>query len=121
MGKTKKKTGSRIGEEMIRDMKDLVATLKAGGMAAVEKKFRVTYPHQYLSPPAFDAAAVKAVRAALGVSQPAFAALLGVAPATVRSWELGQTTPSGIARRFLAQIRRDPDYWRKQFAVPTRA
>jgi putative transcriptional regulator len=126
MGKArpKKKVGSPVWDEVIRDMKDLIATHKAGGMAAVENKFRVTYPDQYLSPPPppeFDAAAVTAVRNALGVSRTAFAALLGVAPATVRAWEQGQTTPSGVARRFLAEIRRDPDYWRKRFAVPARA
>src|SRR5438067_1975695 len=115
MGKKakRKKAGSPIWNEIIRDLQDLIDTHKAGGMAAVEKKFRVTYPEQYLPPvllppPAFDAKAVKAVRAELGVSQPAFAALLGVATATVRAWEQGQKRPSGMARRFLAEIRRDP-------------
>jgi putative transcriptional regulator len=117
MGKTKSRRELSIGEEMIRDMHDLVATLKAGGMPAVEKKFRVTRLQPPPAPPAFDAEDVKAVRAELRASQPIFAALLGVSPATVRAWEQGQKKPSGMARRFLAEIRRDPDYWRKRLLV----
>jgi putative transcriptional regulator len=115
----KKKTGSPIIAEMIRDMQVLVATLEAGGMAAVEKKFRVTRLQPPAAPPAFDAKGVQAVRAELRASQPLFAALLGVSPATVRAWEQGQKKPSGMARRFLDEIRRDPDYWRKRLLVTT--
>src|SRR5580692_627523 len=37
----------------------------------------------------------------LHMSQPVFAALLNVRPATVRSWEQGRKTPSGAAARLL--------------------
>jgi putative transcriptional regulator len=82
-------------------------------MAAVEKKFTV---HR-VKPLTFEKAAlgkadVAAIRASLGASQPVFASLLGVSPATVRAWEQGVNTPSGMAQRFLAEIRANPEYWK---------
>lgn len=36
-----------------------------------------------------------------GMSQPVFASLLNVKPATIRAWEQGQRTPDGAAARLL--------------------
>lgn len=59
-------------------------------------------------PPVLSAAAVRAVRERLGYSQTVFASALGVDPGTVRSWEQGNRTVSGAARRLLQAIDRQP-------------
>jgi DNA-binding transcriptional regulator YiaG len=59
---------------------------------------------------------VRSIRESLGLSQALFADFLGVAQATVRSWEQGQREPSTLARRFLGEIRDDPAHWRARLA-----
>jgi DNA-binding transcriptional regulator YiaG len=106
---------SLLGKTIVGGLEDLLATMRAGGMPAVEKKFtvrrvkRVTFDR-----PVFRGPDVAAIRAALGVSQPVFAALLGVSPNTVRAWEQGVNPPSRMAARFLAEIRNNPEYWKAQ-------
>lgn len=51
---------------------------------------------------------VKAARASLGLSQPAFARTFGVSVATVRNWEQQRRRPQGAARVLLHMIARDP-------------
>lgn len=41
------------------------------------------------------------------MSQPIFASLLNVKPATVRAWEQGQRTPDGAAARLLEVLSKD--------------
>ena len=60
-------------------------------------------------PGEYDAAAVLAVRERLAVSQPVFAALLALSPATVRAWERGAKTPGPMARRLLDVAARHPE------------
>jgi DNA-binding transcriptional regulator YiaG len=48
------------------------------------------------------------------MSQTVFARFLGVDPNTVRSWEQATRLPSPIARRFMAEIESDPEYWRRR-------
>jgi len=45
--------------------------------------------------------AVAEVRAKTGLSQPRFAALLGVSVRTLQDWEQGRRAPSGAARTLL--------------------
>jgi len=111
--KTASKTGDSFGARLIAGMEELVLTLEAGGMAAVEKKFIVRRVRKVPFPkPALGKSDIVAIRDSLGASQPVFASLLGVSPATVRAWEQGVNEPSGIALRFLAEIRANPGYWK---------
>jgi putative transcriptional regulator len=48
------------------------------------------------------------MRRAMGLSQQAFASLIGVSLATVRSWELGQRRPSGPAVVLLRVLVAEP-------------
>lgn len=64
-----------------------------------------------LTPAAYSPGLVKRTRQLLRISQPLFASFLGVSAKTVRSWEQGVNTPSPMARRFMDEIRRAPDYW----------
>jgi len=67
-----------------------------------------------LKPLPYTPKAVKEVRLSLSCSQAVLAQLLGVSVRTVQAWECGKTTPSEMACRWLAEIKRDPDYWVEQ-------
>lgn len=51
---------------------------------------------------------VAAIRQRTGLSQPAFAARIGVPVATLRNWEQGHRSPRGPARVLLALLERNP-------------
>ena len=55
-----------------------------------------------------DAAQVRAVRAATGLSQAQFARLIEVNVGTLRNWEQGRREPTGPARALLRAIRNNP-------------
>jgi DNA-binding transcriptional regulator YiaG len=103
-------------------MEELVAAMETGGLTEVRKKFavrKVKVPRFEL--PVLSKADVIDIRTSLGVSQPVFASLLGVSPALVKGWEQGSKTPTGIALRFLAEIRRNPGYWKGRVREAARA
>lgn len=51
---------------------------------------------------------VAKVREGTGLSQPAFAALLGVSVRTLQEWEQGRRAPSGAARTLLLIAAKNP-------------
>jgi len=99
-----------IAREIIADLKEINATMKAG--IPLREKYTVRTVRTVPDPSAYDSAAVRRTRELVGVSQPVFARMLGVSPALVRSWECGQRKPAPIARRLLDLIRADPSNWR---------
>lgn len=102
-----------FGQRIIAGLKEINDALAAGGMEEVRKRFRVYRVRRTsFDRPTLTPADVAAIRASLGVSQTVFAGLLGVSANTVRAWEQGVNPPSGMAVRFLAEVRRDPDYWK---------
>lgn len=56
---------------------------------------------------------VAAIRAAMGLSQPAFARTFAASLSTVRKWEQGQRVPSGAARVLLRVMEREPEAVRR--------
>jgi len=52
---------------------------------------------------------VSRARLAAGLSQPAFAALLGVSVRTLQDWEQGRRKPSGAAQTLLKIAERHPE------------
>jgi putative transcriptional regulator len=68
----------------------------ARGVRAPSRKFGI------------DAAKVKEIRAATGLSQPKFARLLNVDVGTLRNWEQGRREPTGPAKALLKAIKHDP-------------
>jgi putative transcriptional regulator len=64
-----------------------------------------------VEPGKYSPAAVKKLRATMGVSQDTFARLLGVSCVLVESWEQGVREPSPLARRLLDTISSDPGAW----------
>jgi DNA-binding transcriptional regulator YiaG len=63
--------------------------------------------------PAVTAADIKAIREALGASQPVFAGFLGLSSQTIKAWEQGVKVPPPPVRRMLADMRERPAHWRK--------
>ncbi len=56
-----------------------------------------------------DAAGVKAVRAATGLSQANFARLIDVPVTTLQNWEQGRREPTGPAKALVRALRNDPE------------
>ena len=100
-----------VAGEIIADLKEIHATLKAG--IPLRQKYTVRTGHSVPDPGTYDANAVRATRELVGVSQTVFARMLGVSAALVRSWECGQRKPAPIARRLLDLIHAQPSNWRK--------
>jgi DNA-binding transcriptional regulator YiaG len=114
--------GSPLGRRLIANLEQFVDTLAAGGMSEVEQKFTVRRMRKEAFPrPLLSGPDVFSILTGLGVSQTVFASLLGASTATVRAWEQGVNTPSGLAVRFLCEIRDDPAYWRKKIVKRARA
>ena len=91
MTKTAKReymTGEELGQKLLASVRQM----KAGNV-------RVAYP------PA-------AARAAAGLPQSQFAALLGVSVRTLQDWEQGRRNPSGAAQTLLEVATRHPDVLR---------
>lgn len=86
----------------------------------IQQKFTCHRVAIDLVPHTYTPKLVKEVRELLGLSQALFGQFLGVSPKTVRAWEAGND-PSGMACRFMDEIRRDPSYWRKRLASATKS
>jgi len=56
-----------------------------------------------------EANSVRVIREGVGLSQDRFAALIHVAPSTLRNWEQGRRKPGGAASALLTAIRNDPE------------
>ena len=103
MSKTTRKSA---GQRIIAALSDLADSLQAGTPIGTLRT--VELPDD---PGEYDAAAVRATREALRVSQAVFARMMGVSTILVRSWENGARVPSRMARRLLDEIHRDPARW----------
>ena len=111
-----------FGETLISRIQAVVDAMEVDGMAEVEKRFTVHHVRRpSFEKPDLSAKDIAKIRIGLGASQTAFAALLGVSANTVRAWEQGVNPPSGMASRFLAEIRRDPAYWKARLDEATRS
>lgn len=60
----------------------------------------------------FEVADVKAIRAALNVSQIEFAQALGTSVDTIKSWETKRRNPTGLAAKVLATIKDNPSFYK---------
>ncbi len=57
----------------------------------------------------FDDEDVKKLRERMKLSQPRFAAMLGISLGTLRNWEQGRRKPDATSLAYLTVIERDPD------------
>ena len=98
---------SRLGKKIIKGLRDFNTSLKRGEKS--ENKFtwrRVVLDVQTAK---YNGPLVKKTRGLLGASQFMFARFLAVSVKTVQSWEQNQSVPSEMVRRFLDEIRVNPD------------
>jgi putative transcriptional regulator len=113
------KPNLRVGERIVNGLKSFVEAIESG--KNLSGSFTCRNMVLDLKPIEHKPKSVKAIRDQLNVSQTLFAQLLGVKPSTVQSWEQGRQAPGDMACRFLDEIRRDPEYWRKRVAKALRA
>lgn len=86
---------TKLGQELIKGMSEAVEYTRGKRRLRSEQ---VSLPP---APRKWTPKKVAALRLALGMAQPAFAAYLGASPGTVRAWEQGDKSPSGAAARLL--------------------
>ena len=91
----KKMTDHNIGEELIQAAREVKANQRA----------RVTQVND-----------VMITRQKLGLSQAAFARLLGISPRTIQEWEQGRRNPQGAALSLLRIAQAKPDIVREVLA-----
>ncbi len=106
------KTQRSLGQEIIDSLSEFKAVLASG--EPIASKFTVRRIELDLKLRKYKARDVRATRELLDASQAIFAQFLGVSVQTVRAWEQGDKTPRDVASRFMDEIRRDPEYWRKR-------
>ena len=96
--------------------------LESVGQALEHAEGKITLKTETLSlpprPPQYNKVKIKKIREKLlEVSQPVFAAILGVSPSAVKSWERGENIPNGAIRRLLQVIEQDPAYFLESIVV----
>jgi putative transcriptional regulator len=107
-----KKPKKRIADQIVESLQEFVETLQGG--ADIETTFNCRRVVIDAPSTEYDENVVKATRKMLAASQAIFAQFLGVSVQTVRAWEQGENVPSEIAKRFMDEIRHNPDYWRQR-------
>ena len=94
----------RMVSGLIEGLKEAAAHSK-GTLALKERTVEIPGPA-----PKWTASEIRRIRTKIfQCSQPTFAALLSIKPATVRSWEQGQKKPSGAAARLLQLLELNPE------------
>jgi putative transcriptional regulator len=103
-----KTTHSSIADDILHGLRELVETIQAGEKPEERFKVRVV---EIPEPRHHTAKTVRGLRQRLGVSQAAFAKLVGVSTILAQSWEQGVRVPSPLAGRLLDTIAADPAGW----------
>jgi len=99
---TIKREPKNMADGLIQGLREAVQYSK-GRLKAKEHKVEIPSPA-----PKWTPTSIRRLRKeGFGMSQPLFAALLNVTPATVRAWEQGQKNPSGAASRLLQLLSLD--------------
>ena len=97
-----KREPKMMGEGLIQGLKEAVAHSQG------ELKLRSRSRELPRPAPKWTASQIRKLRKEVyQMSQPAFAILLNITAATVRSWEQGQKSPSGAAARLLQILAND--------------
>lgn len=103
---------TKLGQELIQGLQEVIAH-KRGEISL--RTHAVELPNE---PPEFSKTEIVNIRVEqLKVSQPIFAAYLGVKISVLRSWEQGKKNPSGAARRLLQIVANDPSFVEKVVSI----
>jgi putative transcriptional regulator len=100
------------GAKIVAALERFRDTIEAGN--PIEQRYTVRRVKLDLLPRLFGPDEVRGISAMMGVSHPIFGQFLGVDVKTIRSWEQGRRSPSGIASRFLEEIQTSPEHWRSR-------
>jgi putative transcriptional regulator len=103
---------SSVGKQIIEGLREFTEALEKD--EPISEKFTCRTITLDLLPVPYSPKTVKATRRLLGTSQRVFAQFLGVSVKTVSAWEQGKTGIGDMACRFMDEIRRNPEYWRKR-------
>jgi putative transcriptional regulator len=92
---------SKMGQELIAAVQE--------ALDDAEGKIELRTTRLNISPVAekISAEEIKGIRKELGMTQGAFATVIGVSRKTVESWEIGRYTPDGAARRLISVMQKD--------------
>ena len=107
--KSAQRPGS-LGRRIIDRLQEFTEALE--GDQAIDQRFTCLTIALDLSPAKYGPELVRQTRQLLNLSQPLFAQFLGTSTNTVRAWEQGVNRPSAMARRFMDEIRHDPERFR---------
>jgi DNA-binding transcriptional regulator YiaG len=102
---------NRVATDLVAGLEGLLADLKSG--VPIEKKYTCRRVTLDLEPHTYTAERVKSTRQILNASQEVFAQFLGVSVKAVRKWE-GGSAPNDMACRFMDEIQRNPEHWKKR-------
>lgn len=95
--------GKRLGQRLVESLEEAVA-YEQGKIT-----LRETTVELPAEPPTISAKEMAKIRTEVfHMSQPIFAKLLGVKPASVKAWEQGQNEPAGPVRRLLQVLLKHP-------------
>ncbi|MBI2339815.1 MAG: transcriptional regulator [Deltaproteobacteria bacterium] len=95
---------TKLGQALIRGLRDVIAYEKGKG------ELRTSHLEIPGPAPVWSKKAIAKIRKErFKVSQPVFAALLSVRPATIKAWEQGLKHPSGAASRLIQILSKQPD------------
>lgn len=100
-----------VGKKILKGLHKFVDALQND--RAITEVFTCRKMTLDLHPMRYTGETVKSTRQLLRASQAVFAQFLGVKPSTIQAWEQNRQTPPDIACRFMDEIQRDPEYWRK--------
>ncbi len=118
MPKVKRPENMTATEEAIvsglESFRDDLKTGNAAGINALKKYTSRNVAVGEIRPQEYTPEKVKATRELLGMSQNVFAAFLGASTQTVSGWEQGKPI-SPLACRFMDEIQRSPEHFRKVF------
>lgn len=105
---TRKKSGSSVESALIKGLEDALSFERG------RKKLAARTKELPKPAPEFSSKQIKAIRKSIfEMSQPEFAVVLNISPATLRSWEQGTRRPSDSAHRLLQVLRESPQIVKK--------
>jgi putative transcriptional regulator len=99
---------SRPADDIMHSLRELAKAIEEA--APLEQRFTVRTV-DIPEPGKYSPAAVKKLRARLGMSQAVFAELLGVSRIWLQGWERGVRRPTPLARRLMDTIQANPVSW----------
>lgn len=99
-----------FAERLLRSAEEAAAIKRGDRAPARRSRRKITAREATVAePPVYDAARISRIRKSLSVSQPVFAAMLGIRAVTLQKYEQGENRPAGPVRRLLEIVETQPE------------